>query len=128
MRTMALKYLSITLVLAGLAGCSDAPEAADVQPLVEDSLRSGIVHARSMAETLGGADGVAFIESLGAPEPADVQVEHVQILDSRELDHGDYDLDVRYDVVVGDEREVVSRRLRLNETADGWRLVPAPSR
>ena len=57
-----------------------------------------------------------------------MQVEHVQILDSRELDHGDYDLDVRYDVVVGDEREVVSRRLRLNETADGWRLVPAPSR
>lgn len=128
MRAVAAKYLSITLALMALAGCSDAPEASDVQPLLADSLRSGLVHARSMAETLGGADGVAFIESLGAPAPADVKVEHVRILDSRELDHGAYGLDVRYDVVVDDDREVVTRTLRLNETDDGWRLLPVPAR
>lgn len=122
-RRVRMVSLSFALI-ALLAGCSGAPDAGDVQPLLEKQVRSSLENAQSAMRALGGESGVEFMRAMGAPEPTDISIENVEILESRELEHDDYELKLRYDIVAGENRKVETTTVRVNEGDDGWRLLP----
>ena len=112
------------VVVAFLAACSGAPDAGDVQPLLETQVRASLENAQSAMRALGGESGVEFMRAMGAPNPDDIHIENVEILESRELEHQDYELQLRYDIVAGDNRKVETSTVRVNEGDNGWRLLP----
>ena len=120
-RLLATGALLVTLILAG---CSGAPEADDLQPLLEQQLRDSVASYESTMRALGGEQGVEFMRLLGAPESGKISVENVEIFETRELDNGDYELQVRYDIVAGDNREIETSTVRIDKTDSGWRLLP----
>ena len=120
-RLLATGALLVTLILAG---CSGAPEADDLQPLLEQQLRDSVASYESTMRALGGEQGVEFMRLLGAPESGKISVENVEIFETRELDNGDYELQVRYDIVAGDNREIETSTVRIDKADSGWRLLP----
>ncbi|MES1952092.1 hypothetical protein S4A8_14609 [Salinisphaera sp. S4-8] len=116
--------LAVICVVLVLAGCSGAPDADDVAPLLENQLRQQLDSAESTMRALGGESGVDLMRAMGAPDPADIHVENVEILESRALEHDDYELDMRYDIVTADARRVQTTTVRVNEGDNGWRLLP----
>ena len=114
----------IVLILAVLlSACSGAPNADDLRPLLNNDLRANLRNAQSAARALGGEQGVAFMRSLGAPDPGAIAVENVKVLESQALDNGDYEVRVRYDIVAGDNREI--KTAHGTRRPSGRRLAPA---
>ena len=120
-RLLATAALLSTLILAG---CSDTPDTDDLQPLLEQQLRESVASYESTMRALGGEQGVEFMRALGAPEAEQITVENVEIFESRELDNGDYELQIRYDIVAGDSREIETSTVRMDKADSGWRLLP----
>ena len=120
--------LAAVVLLGMLTGCSGAPDADDIQPLLQQQLRERLRDVQSAARTVGGEQGVQFMRALGAPDPEEITVDNVRILESRALEHDDHALDVRYDIVTGERSRVETATLYVNRSDDGWRLVSAPSR
>ncbi|MES1928039.1 hypothetical protein SADO_02250 [Salinisphaera dokdonensis CL-ES53] len=120
-RLLATAALLSTLILAG---CSDTPNTDDLQPLLQQQLRESVANYESTMRALGGEQGVEFMRALGAPEAEQITVENVEIFDTRELDNGDYELQIRYDVVAGDSREIETSTVRMDKADSGWRLLP----
>ena len=120
-RLLATAALLSTLILAG---CSDTPDTDDLQPLLEQQLRESVASYESTMRALGGEQGVEFMRALGAPEAEQITVENVEIFESRELDNGDYELQIRYDIVAGDGREIETSTVRMDKADSGWRLLP----
>ncbi|WP_293622670.1 hypothetical protein [Salinisphaera sp.] len=121
------RHTVTTLALAFallLGGCSGAPDAGDLQPLLQTQLRANLQSAQSAMQALGGDQGVAFMRALGAPDPAQIRVENVEIFESRELDNGDYEVRLRYDIVAGDRRDIQTRTVVADKADSGWRLLP----
>jgi hypothetical protein len=115
----------IVLILAVLlSACSGAPNADDLRPLLNNDLRANLRNAQSAARALGGEQGVAFMRALGAPDPGAIAVENVKVLESQALDNGDYEVRVRYDIVAGDNREIKTTTVRVDQVDDAWRLLP----
>lgn len=119
------RRVPIVLILAVLlSACSGAPNADDLRPLLNNDLRANLRNAQSAARALGGEQGVAFMRALGAPDPGAIAVENVKVLESQALDNGDYEVRVRYDIVAGDNREIKTATVRVDQVDDAWRLLP----
>lgn len=114
----------VILASAMLVGCAPRPDAGDIQPLLEQSLREDLQDVHSVARAFGGAEGGAFMRALGAPEPAAVTVENVKILESRVLENGDHEIELRYDIVIGGERRIREDMVRIDRIGERWRLLP----
>lgn len=123
-RHIRLFFPIVLIITLLLSSCSGAPDADDLQPLLEQNLRESLQSAQSAVRALGGEQGVDFMRALGAPEPGDIKIDNVNTLESRELDNGDYEVDIRYDIVAGDNREIKTTTVRLDRTDSGWRLLP----
>lgn len=126
MKTRHIRFLFpiVLIITLLLSSCSGAPDADDLQPLLEQNLRESLQSAQSAVRALGGEPGVDFMRSLGAPDPDDLVVENVKVLESRELDNGDYEIALRYDIVAGDNREIKTTTVRVDRTDSAWRLLP----
>lgn len=113
--------LCITLLLAS---CTGAPGADDLRPLIEQNIRDSLQGAQTAVRSLGGDQGVDFMRALGAPDPQEVAIENVKVLESRALDNGDYEIALRYDLVAGDSRRIKTTTVRVDKVDGRWRLLP----
>ena len=113
------------VVVAFLAACSGAPDAGDVQPLLETQVRASLENAQSAMRALGGESGGEFMRAKGVLDPARIRVENVEILESGQLTHDHYEPRLRAEIVAGDEqRKIETATVCVNEAASGWQLLP----
>ncbi|MES1955879.1 hypothetical protein [Salinisphaera hydrothermalis] len=123
----ARRFLVAALVtlIALTAGCARGPSGDDLRAAIQANVRSDLSKVDSLASTLGGNSAVHLLRALGSPDPKDVRVEHVTVLEQQRLDDGDYDMRVRYDLVTPNGSDTLTRDLLLEHRDDGhWRAVP----
>ncbi|AWN16248.1 hypothetical protein [Salinisphaera sp. LB1] len=96
---LARRFILATLV-ALLAGCARGPSHNALQAAIQSNARADLSQMDSLASALGGDAAVHLLRALGSPDPKQVQVKHVTVLKQQRLDDGDYDMRVRYDLVV----------------------------
>lgn len=117
--------VSILGVALGVAGCARGPNDDALQSALQTNVRSQLSQVDSLAGTLGGDTAVHMLRALGSPDPKQVRVAHVTVLDKHRLDDGDYDMRVRYDLVTPNGSDTVTRTVLLEHSDDGhWRAVP----
>ncbi|WP_353248620.1 hypothetical protein [Salinisphaera sp. T31B1] len=100
-RIAFIAYLSLWL-----AGCSDAPDARDVEQAIERNLQATLAQHAQLAERIGGHGAREFTEHMGMPDAHGIDISDVSIRDRRARDNGDYELNITYQATVGD----ISRR------------------
>ena len=124
MRRFILAALVLVL-LATTTGCARGPSDDALRAAIQANVRSDLSKVDSLASTLGGDSAVHLLRALGSPDPQDVRVAHVTVLEQQRLDDGDYDMRVRYDLVTPNGSDTLTRDLLLEHRDDGhWRAVP----
>ena len=111
----------LTAVL--LAGCSQRPDDAAITRAVQQQVRDGLSDIDTLADRLGGDSAVKMLRAFGAPDPDELYVEHLEVLDAQRLDNGDYTMKIHYDLVTPDNSRGMTRTIQLRAVADGWRAV-----
>ncbi|MGB7755526.1 MAG: hypothetical protein WBL23_05640 [Salinisphaera sp.] len=112
-------------LLALSAGCARGPGNDALQAAIQTNVRSDLTQVDSLAGALGGDSAVHLLHALGSPDPAQVKVRHVTVLQQKRLDDGDYDMRVRYDLVTPNASDTVTRDLLLQHSDDGhWHAIP----
>lgn len=119
--TITLRTLWIGLLLILLAGCSGAPDDADIQSALQTHMRKQIRDAEDQARSIAGEGAVSMMHKIGSPKPEDITVDDVEILESRELDNGDYEIRARLVVATGDDSNTSTQKFFMRDTDDGWR-------
>lgn len=115
----------IVSLLALTAGCARGPSDDALQAAIQTNVRADLSQVDSLASALGGDSAVRLLRALGSPDPKQVRVEHITVLNRQRLDDGDYDMRVRYDLVTPNGSDTVTRDLLLEHSDDGhWRAVP----
>jgi len=118
-----LRAACVGLLLALLAGCSGPPAESDVQTALETRIRQDIQKAEAQARAIGGEASVELMRSFGSPKPEDLHIRNVEILESEELDNGDYEVRIRFDTDFGERSNTSTTKLIMQDTDDGWRAT-----
>ena len=113
----------LIIAAAGLVACSQSPDTATVAKAVQHQVRANLTDVNDLAGRLGGESAQQALRALGAPEPDEITVEHLEILESKRLDNGDYTLKVHYDLVTPANSRGVTRTIQLRAVDDGWQAV-----
>lgn len=120
--------MKIRLILSGLAlialvGCSSGgPDASAIQASLQKQARDDLRHAEQRVKNLGG--DVNLMRALGQLAPDELSIENVEVLESKELDNGDYRVNFSFDTVVKDQRKTATLSAVVKDTEDGWRVIP----
>ncbi|MES1934311.1 hypothetical protein T35B1_16981 [Salinisphaera shabanensis T35B1] len=64
-----------------------------------------------------------MLRRMGQPAPEDLSVENIEILESKELDNGDYRVNFTGEVVISGQRNTRSMDTVVKNTDDGWHVV-----
>lgn len=123
--------MKIRLILSGLAlialvGCSSGgPDASAIQASLQKQSRDALRQAEQRVKDMGG--DVNMMRSMGQPAPDELSIENVEILESKELDNGDYRVNFSFDTVVKDQRKTATLSTVVKDADDGWRVIPPQS-
>jgi len=122
---LPLRLLWLATLLLAVAGCSNAPSDSAVQQAVQARIQQDLGKAENAARTLGGDSAVKLLHSLGTPEPSQVTVANIDILDSQSQDDGSYRMRVRFDTRTPDASHTSEQTYALEKTDNGWRAIPS---
>lgn len=107
--------------IAGAAGAAMPPSPADVERVLDSIMveAAGLKYQRLVDQ--------GHAEPLSVIDPERVDVSNVRLRSGQELENGDYDVTVDFNVFDGVRHQPSALRLILRAVGGGWRVVGTAS-